>query len=382
MHYRKFGKLDWKVSALGYGIMRMPLIDNESGTIDEQESIKMIRRGIDNGINYIDTAYNYHKGKSESLVAKALKDGYREKVKIATKLPSWFISEKSDLDKFFYEQLDRLESDSIDFYLLHDLNEKNWKKLLKFDIFSWLEEKKKKGAIQYIGFSFHDELPLFKEIIDSYDKWDFCQIQYNFMDKEYQAGEEGLKYAADKGLGIIVMEPLKGGQLAFKFPESVKKVWDKSAAFAGPVERAFAWLWDQENISVVLSGMTAMEHVIDNTEIADRWDVNTLKESDRKLYDEAAAAYRALSPVPCTTCGYCMPCPFGVGIPQNFDLYNDAVMYGSYDQCREIYREWFTPESHAEKCTECGVCVPKCPQKINIPEELKKVELKLSEKIK
>jgi len=379
MHYRKFGKLDWKVSALGYGIMRMPLLDNKSSEIDEEESINMIRKGIDSGINYIDTAYPYHKGKSEALVAKALKDGYREKVKLATKLPSWLIEQHSDLDKYFNEQLQRLECDSIDFYLLHALNKKYWKKLREVDIFSWLEAKKKNGFIKHVGFSFHDELPLFKNIIDSYDKWDVCQIQYNFMDKDYQAGEEGLNYAASKGLGIIVMEPLKGGQLAFKFPDSVQKVWDKSDHFAGPVERAFSWLWDQEKISVVLSGMSAMEHVIDNVEIAARCSVNRLDDEDRKLYDEAANAYRALSPVPCTTCGYCMPCPFGVDIPRNFDLYNDAVMYGSFEQCREIYKDWFGAESHAEKCTECGDCLPKCPQKIDIPKELNKVQSKLGE---
>ena len=379
MHYRKFGKLDWKVSALGFGIMRMPLIDNESGILDEEESINMIRRGIDSGINYIDTAYPYHNGKSEALVAKALEDGYREKVKIATKLPSWLVKEKSDLDKYFNEQLKNLKCDSIDFYLLHALNDKLWKQLKEFDIFSWLEEKKSKGLIKYAGFSFHDELPLFKEIIDSYDKWDVCQIQYNFMDKDYQAGEEGISYAASKGLGIIVMEPLKGGQLAFKYPDNVQKVWNKSENFAGPVERAFAWLWDQENISTVLSGMSAMEHVIDNSEIADRWNVNQLNDKDKILYELAAAAYRELSSVPCTTCGYCMPCPYGVDIPRNFDLYNDAVMYGSYDQCREIYRVWFDSNNHADKCTECGECLPKCPQKINISESLKKVEAKLGE---
>jgi predicted aldo/keto reductase-like oxidoreductase len=379
MHYRKFGKIDWKVSALGFGIMRMPLLDNVSGELDEEESIRMIREGINGGINYIDTAYSYHKGKSEELVAKALEDGYRNKVKIATKLPSWLIKNKSDLDKYFNEQMERLHCQSIDFYLLHALNEKNWQRLQDMDIFAWIKEKKEKGLIKHIGFSFHDELPLFKKIIDSYDKWDFCQIQYNFMDKDYQAGEEGVKYAASKGLGIVVMEPLKGGHLAYKYPDSVKKIWDKATDSLGPIERAFAWLWDQESISVVLSGMSAMEHVVDNTEIADRWDINRLKENDRKLYDEAAAAYRALSPVPCTTCGICMPCPSGVDIPRNFELYNDAVMYGSYDQCREIYKVWFPLETHADRCTECGECIRKCPQIINIPEELKKVEKKLGD---
>lgn len=380
MKYRQFGKLDWKVSALGFGIMRMPLLDYDTGLLDEEESVRMIRGGIDRGINYIDTAYPYHKGKSESLVARALKEGYREKVKIASKLPSWLINERADLDKYLNVQLERLECRTIDFYLLHALNETYWQKLKDVDIFSWLEEKKAQGVIKYTGFSFHDEFPLFKEIIDSYDKWDICQVQYNFMDKDYQAGSKGVEYAFSKGLGVVVMEPLKGGQLAYKFPESVQEVWDRSDHFAGPVERAMAWLWNRKEVSVVLSGMSAMEHVIANTEMSDRHDIDSLSDRDMQLYDEAADAYRALSPIPCTECGYCMPCPFGVDIPKNFDLYNDAVMYGSYEQCSEIYRLWFDAKAHGDKCTDCGLCLPKCPQKINIPESLKKVEEELGEK--
>lgn len=377
MKYRKFGTLNWRVSALGYGIMRMPLIDNEKGILDEEESVMMIREGIDRGINYIDTAYPYHNGQSEPLVAKALKTGYREKVRIATKLPSMLIEERADLDRYLIEQLKRLECSYIDFYLLHDLNEANWNKLKEVDIFSWLEEKKALGIIKHTGFSFHDEFPLFKEIIDSYDQWDICQVQYNFMDKDYQAGMKGIRYAAGKGLAVVVMEPLKGGQLAYKFPESVQKVWEKSDHFAGPVERAMAWLWNQEEVSVVLSGMNEMEHVIANAEIADRHDVNELSEKELGLYDQAADAYRALSPIPCTECGNCMPCPYGVDIPRNFELYNDAVMYGSYEQCREIYRVWFDPKIRASRCTECGECLPKCPQKIEIIDSLHRVDREL-----
>lgn len=382
MHYRKFGSIKWQVSALGFGIMRMPLLDNETGTLDEEESVRMIRESINRGVNYIDTAFPYHNGKSEALVAKALKGGYREKVKIATKLPSWLIKEHADLDKYLNKQLKRLQCDSIDFYLLHALNETYWNKLRELDVFSWLEEKKSKGIIKYIGFSFHDEFPLFKEIIDSYDKWDICQIQYNFMDKNYQAGQKGIRYAASKGLGVVVMEPLKGGQLAYKYPDSVQNVWDKSDHFAGPVERAMAWLWDQEEVSVVLSGMSEMEHVLANTEMSDRHDINGISREDYLLYEEAAEAYKALSPIPCTECGYCMPCPHGVNIPKNFELYNDAVMYGSYEQCREIYQVWFDSDAQGNKCIECGECIPKCPQKINIPENLKKVDTDLGAKDK
>jgi len=202
------------------------------------------------------------------------------------------------------------------------------------------------------------------------------------MDKNYQAGQRGIKYAAQKGLGVVVMEPLKGGQLAYKFPDTVQTVWDKSDHFAGPVERAMTWLWDQEEVSVVLSGMSAMEHVLANTEMAEHHNINEISERDHLLYEEAAEAYRALSPIPCTECGYCMPCPFGVDIPKNFDLYNDAVMYGSYEQCSEIYQDWFDSEAHGDRCTECGECLPKCPQKINIPESLKKVESELGKKHK
>ena len=227
MNYRKFSRLDWKPSALGFGCMRLPVIDGNTSRIDEEKASRMLLHAIDQGVNYIDTAYLYHGETSESFVGRTLEGSYRKKVKLATKLPSWKIEKESDLDFYLNEQLERLRTDRIDFYLLHSLNTKYWENLQQFDLFSWIEKARDDGRIGQIGFSFHDELPLFKSIIDAYQKWDFCLIQYNYMDQEYQAGREGLKYAADRGMGVVIMEPLRGGRLVDP-PQQIKTIWDQA----------------------------------------------------------------------------------------------------------------------------------------------------------
>jgi predicted aldo/keto reductase-like oxidoreductase len=376
MKYRKFGKLDWEVSALGFGAMRLPVLGNNPAAgnpeIDEPEAIKMMRHAIDQGVNYLDTAYPYHGGKSEGVVGKALKDGYREKIKLATKMPSWFIQQGEDFDKYLNEQLIKLQTDHIDFYLLHGLNKQHWPKLRDLGVLKWAEKATRDGRIGHLGFSFHDDLESFKQIIDGYDRWTFCQIQYNFMDIEYQAGTEGLKYAANKGLALVIMEPLRGGQLAKEPPESIKEIWESASQKRSSVDWALQWLWNQPEVSVVLSGMTTMQHVVDNLACAGRSVIGSLDDKDLSLIDEVRKNYRKLSPIPCTSCGYCLPCPNGVNIPHAFLYYSDAMMYSDPRTARFRYRQE-AKEAWADNCIECLECEEKCPQEIPIAEWLKKV---------
>ncbi len=376
MKYRKFGKLDWKASVLGFGAMRLPVLGDENShfnpNVDEKESIKMIRHAIDNGVNYLDTAYPYHGGRSEVVVGKALKDGYREKTRVATKMPLWQVSEYADFDRNFNEQLKRLETDYIDFYLLHGLNKALWSKANDLNILKWAEEKLDKGLIKYLGFSFHDEYKVFKEIIDAYDNWTFCQIQYNFMDVEYQAGINGLRYAADKGLAVVVMEPLRGGQLVKEPPSSVKELWESAQVKRSPVEWALQWVWNHPEVSVVLSGMSTLQHVTDNLVFAGRSGAGSLSQEDLDIIDKVRSEYKKLSRIPCTRCGYCMPCPNGVDIPGVFDIYNDAFIYGDLEPQRFRYN--FIPKEHlADNCIQCLECEEKCPQGIPISDWLEKV---------
>ena len=238
MQYRPFGKLDWKVSALGFGTMRLPINGADQAAINEPEAIKLIRFAIDAGVNYVDSAYVYHEGNSEVVLGKALEDGYRDKVKIATKMPVFSIQNKEDLDRIFETQLIRLKTDCIDFYLLHALMKPTWDKVKELNIIDWAEQKIAQGKIGYLGFSFHDEYEVFKEIVDSYKDWTFCQIQYNYLDEHYQAGKAGLQYAATKGLAVIVMEPLAGGLLAVKPPEEIQQEWDKTGIKRPPADWA------------------------------------------------------------------------------------------------------------------------------------------------
>jgi predicted aldo/keto reductase-like oxidoreductase len=371
MQYRSFGKLDFKPSALGFGCMRLPVIDEDDSKIDEKEAIKMIRYGIDNGINYIDTAYKYHKGNSEGVVGKALKDGYREKVKLADKLPSWMITSKKDPEQLFNEQLKRLDDYHIDMYLMHALNWENWDKIKKYDCLNWAEEKKKEGKISHLGFSFHDEFEVFKEIIDYYDKWEFVQIQYNYLDENFQAGMKGLQYAASKGLAVVIMEPLKGGKLA-RLPKNVKNIYDKSSVKRTPADWALQWLWNQREVSVVLSGMSTMQHVKENIKSAENSKVNSLSKEELETIKKAKEEYLKICPIPCTRCNYCMPCPNGVNIPGNFELYNEYKAFkdlGSVKWKHDNFKE----KAKAKSCIKCGLCEPKCPQGIKIMEWLEKV---------
>jgi len=374
MRYRSFGKLDWRPSALGFGAMRLPIVDGDSSKIVEAKAIKMIRYAIDQGVNYIDTAYPYHKGNSEIVVGKALKDGYRKKVKLATKLPVWLVEEGKDFDKFLDEQLKKLKVNHIDFYLLHGLDRQRWEKICKLDIFSWAEKALSDGRIGYLGFSFHDSYKVFQKIIDDYNKWTFCQIQYNFLDVDFQAGKRGLKYAASKGLAVVVMEPLKGGKLA-ELPQAIQKMWQKAKAKRTPVDWALQWVWNQPRISLLLSGMSTLQQVKENVQSANLSAVNSLKPEELSLIDQIREKYEKLVPISCTQCKYCLPCPQGINIPRILDIYNNAKFFGRLKKAKSSYQSL---DKKASSCVQCGQCEKLCPQKIEIRKWLKKADALLS----
>lgn len=375
MLYRKFGKLDWNVSALGFGAMRLPLVDNNPANIDVPESIRIIRYAIDHGVNYVDCAYSYQLGHSERVVGQALRDGYRQKVKLATKLPSWLADTQDACDRYLNEQFERLQTDRIDFYLLHALNARFWPKLRDLGIFDWAERAIADGRIGHLGFSFHDDFALFKETVDAYDRWTLCQIQYNYVDADYQAGTRGLKYAADRGLAVSIMEPLRGGRLTRRLPEHIAKLMATVQRERTLAELGLLWVWNHPEVSVVLSGMTTMKQVVENVATAGIAMPGALSETELATFDRAREAYQKLSPIPCTHCAYCMPCPNGVQIPRVFELYNDAIIYDDAEMPRRHYRGLtvigLKDDERADKCLECEQCMENCPQKITIPEWLK-----------
>ncbi|MBW2433837.1 MAG: aldo/keto reductase [Deltaproteobacteria bacterium] len=370
MKYRKFGNLDWAVSVLGFGAMRLPVIGNDPAHIDEPKAIEMIRYAIDQGVNYLDTAYTYHDKQSEIVVGKALLNGYREKVKLATKLPSWLVESRDDFDGFLNEQLKKLQTDHIDFYLLHALNTAYWTKLGDWQVLRWAEDAIADGRIQHLGFSFHDEFEVFKDIVDAYDKWTFCQIQYNFMDIEYQAGTKGLQYAAQKGLAVVIMEPLRGGQLTAKIPNSVTELWESAVTLRSPADWALQWVWNHAEVSVLLSGMSTIEQVIENLAGAERSGADTLSKQELILIDKVREEYRRIAPIACTNCKYCMPCPNGVEIASILEYYNDAIIYDNPGASRFLYRN-LSEDNRADQCVECFECEEKCPQGLPISEHLK-----------
>ena len=373
MKYRQFGNLDWKVSALGFGCMRFPIIGCDSGKIDEKQSSEMLYYAIDHGVNYIDTAYPYHSGRSEGFVGKTLQGAYRDNVKIATKLPCWKVEKKEDFDRLLNEQLGRLKTDQVDFYLLHSLDEKSWLKMEQLGVLPWAEKALADGKIAHLGFSFHDEFPVFKAIIDAYDKWEFCQIQYNYMDLEYQAGKKGLDYAAEKGLAVVVMEPIRGGRLVDP-PQQIEEIWSQADQKRTPADWALQWLWNQPEVSVVLSGMSEMQHVVENVTSGDQSDVNSLSEVESNLVARVREEYEGMALIPCTECGYCVPCPEDIDIPRLLNIYNDSIMYDKHDYAKTDYNNGVPENNRANLCAACQECEEKCPQGILVSEWMVKID--------
>jgi predicted aldo/keto reductase-like oxidoreductase len=377
MLYRKMPKNGDELSILGFGCMRLPA--KEDGTIDEERAKSQVRYAIDHGVNYIDTAWPYHMGESEPFVGRTLDEGYREKVKLATKLPSWLIESREDMDRFLNAQLERLRTDHIDYYLVHGLAGEVWDKLEALGVLEFLDKAKADGRIVNAGFSFHGSIEDFKRIVDAYP-WTFCQIQYNFMDENHQAGTEGLKYAASKNLGVIVMEPLLGGNLANPIPPEVQEIWNEAEVKRTPAEWALRWVWSHPEVIVALSGMNEESQIEENLKIADEAYPNSLTESEIQLVGKVEQKYHQLMKIGCTGCQYCMPCPSGVNIPECFSIYNNLHMFGNEEGAKFAYALGMSgvfantePGGFASQCIECGQCMEKCPQGLKIPDLLKAV---------
>lgn len=364
MEYRKMEKIGAAPSLLGFGCMRFPLL--EDGKINESEAEKMIDKAISEGVNYIDTAFPYHNGDSEPFVGKVLKKYDRQSFYLATKLPLWKADSLEDAKKIFEEQIERLQVDYVDFYLLHALNKERWEKAVKCGIVSYCEELQKQGKIKYFGFSFHDSYSVFEEIL-TYRNWDFCQIQYNYMDDQIQAGDKGYELAEKLGVPMVVMEPIKGGSLA-SLPADIEDILKEKRKEDSVASWALRWVGTHTNVKVILSGMSTYEQVLDNLDTFRKFEPLNLEEQE--MIKKVAETIRSRVKNGCTACQYCMPCPAGIDIPRNFAIWNEEAMYGNKEAAKGKYFKEMEESKRAENCQKCGICEQKCPQGIQIRDNL------------
>ncbi len=364
MQFRKFKKTGEDVSLFGLGTMRMPI--NDDGSVNKEASIDMIRTAIDNGVNYVDTAHMYHNSHAETVVGEALKDGYREKVFLTTKLPLWLAKSEDELETIFQKQLKDCQTDYFDFYLLHNTNSQVMKLNEKYNAIDFLDKKKKEGKIKNLGFSHHDTCEMFEEIIEMYP-WDFCQIQLNYMDKEFQAGIRGYNYATSKGIPVIIMEPVKGGKLVDNVPPTVMSIWNSSKTNRKPVDWALRWVANFDNVLTILCGVHSKEQLLENIEILKDAKANSLSNEELQLIDKASDEYNRLIKYSCTSCNYCLPCPVKINIPGIIGYRNDWEIYAGTAKVAADYKTWNHPKRLASACTNCGLCKEKCPQRLDIP---------------
>jgi len=385
MLYRKLGKSGLDVSNLGFGCMRLPIRGGSQShldgfdpkkLIDEEEATRMVKYAIEKGVNYFDTAYIYHAGQSETFLGKVLKE-YRCKIILVTKLPVMLLRKREDPDQYLEKQLKRLDTDHLDVYLLHGLGRRSWGMVKELGVLEFLERIQKDGRTRYVGFSFHDDVKIFKEIVDGYD-WMMCQIQYNYFDENRQAGKEGLTYAASKGLGIAVMEPIRGGKLADPVPAEVQALWNSAKKKRTPAEWALRWVWNHPEVSTALSGMSEMSQVEENIRIANEGKPRSLTKKELSTIDQVKKTYEKMLKIDCTGCAYCMPCESGVNIPTNLSVYNDMFMFKDPELNFMLYNVMLSPEARASNCDECGKCEERCPQHIQIRDALKRVHETLS----
>ena len=377
MLYNKLGKTNLKVSRLGFGTMRLPTTGSNDEII-ESEASEMLTYGIENGINIIDTAYPYHSktldgsGESETFVGEFLKENnYREDILLSTKSPSWAIEKKEDFDFYLDEQLKKLQTDYIDIYLLHSLTVPDWEKVNGLNVLDFLDDCLTTGKVKHVGFSSHIEVDYLIEIIDEYPKWEVVMTQMNYLDEYYQSGVMGLDYLKETNIGSMIMEPLRGGRLVQNIPKEVQTLWDSADVKRTPVEWALQYLWNRDDVDCVLSGMTSLNQVKENIEIANK--IDEISENDQELIREVARTYKTFLGNNCTRCGYCMPCPHGVDIINCLTEYNIAHMLNDPKASAMQYFSLIDDDSRADSCVQCMECIPFCTQMLDIPEELVKV---------